>query len=110
MIKFYEMFDLEPNKKINKDKLFKLIHPEDLKTFKSAFSSVLKGQIEQNTSRIKLKSGEIKYISSSLKPVLNKNKVSKISGISFDISESKLAEKKIKGIHKRIKRIKQKQG
>lgn len=103
--KFYEMFDLEPNKKINKDKLFKLIHPEDLKTFKSAFSSVLKGQIEQNTSRIKLKSGETKYISSSLKPVLNKNKVSKISGISFDISESKLAEKKLKEYTRELKEL-----
>ncbi len=101
-----KILELEEGKKINKNQFLKYIYPEDLKNFKASLLKLAKGIPQQITLRVKLKSGNIKYLLSNLKPITNKkNKVTKISAISIDISEKKLAESKLREYTKELKEL-----
>lgn len=107
----YSLLELNPKTKINKEQFLKYIHPEDVKIFKSALSNVLKGVPQYITSRIITKLGEEKYISTNLKPIFNsKNKVIRISAITSDISERKMAEKKLKEYADELKELNKSKG
>ena len=68
------------------------IYEEDLPRMKKRFEEILSGLIKPSEYRLLNKSGEIRWISASSKPVFRENQVIGIQGVLTDITEHKRAD------------------
>ncbi|MDD2369490.1 MAG: HD-GYP domain-containing protein [Sulfuricurvum sp.] len=80
-----------PNEIIGKS--FKeFIMPIDMSIVEVMFKNALSGNIEQHEFRIVCKDGTFRYVNSSTRPILQKGKVSGLTGIVSDITKRKQGE------------------
>lgn len=73
-----------------------IVHPDDFEMIAKALIDVLQGNIFLGELRVLLKSGEVKWVHASSRPVYNGEKVIGIHGVITDISERKKAEESLK--------------
>jgi PAS domain S-box-containing protein len=66
--------------------------PEDLKIAYSGFQRVIRGELGPSEFRMLTKSGNVRWVRSSSKPIVNQGNVVGISGVLTDITERKQAE------------------
>ena len=71
------------------------VHPDDLSSLTSAFQDVLKGNLYTNEVRLIGKSGEIFWVRTSNRPLMQDGRVSIITGTLTDITERKRMERSI---------------
>jgi len=87
---------------------------EDLERIQAEFGTRLAGELRPSEFRIKTRSGEVRWVRTSSRPVLADGVASGLSGVLMDINEQKQAEEKIqaslrekvvllKEIHHRVK-------
>jgi len=65
------------------------IHPDDLPHLAKRFQELLSGVLEPSEYRLVTKSGEIRWVRSSSRPILKHGRVAGIRGVLVDITESK---------------------
>lgn len=68
------------------------LHQEDLSKIKQQFQKVMMGEIEASDYRLITKTGEIRWIRSSSRPILKEDKPVGLQGMLTDITEKKRAE------------------
>ncbi|MDH5466825.1 MAG: PAS domain S-box protein [Candidatus Aminicenantes bacterium] len=68
------------------------IHQEDLLRAREGFQKVLSGKSMTNEYRIISKNGEVRWIYTSSRPVLDEDRVAGVQGVLTDITERKRAE------------------
>jgi PAS domain S-box-containing protein len=66
-----------------------LIHPEDAKWLMNRFKQVLSGERAPAEYRVRTKSGEYRWVSSSSKPLYINGKLAGLQGVMVDIDEKK---------------------
>jgi PAS domain S-box-containing protein len=69
-----------------------LIHEEDLPRIIENYGRVMEGNAEANEYRMKAKSGELRWMRTSSKPVFVKGRVFGVHGVLMDITERRQAE------------------
>ena len=75
----------------------KIVHPDDLETFKKAMANVLRGKKINLTYRILRKNGEIRWIYDNAIAIRNdKGVIDTIHGVGIDITDRKLTEEALK--------------
>ncbi|UCE20201.1 MAG: PAS domain S-box protein [Gemmatimonadota bacterium] len=72
------------------------IHDEDVPIITEGLRTVFSGQSAANEYRVLSKSGEVRWMRTSSKPVFVKNRVVGLSGVLTDITERKLAEEALR--------------
>jgi PAS domain S-box-containing protein len=70
-----------------------LAHPEDLTRLREGFESILASQTLTNEYRILAKSGQVRWMRTSSRPILAGNQVIGVQGILVDITERVEAER-----------------
>ena len=79
------------------DLLFKITHPDDLSILKQSLESARNGNEVNITYRIRLKSGNLRWVYDNAIPVKDDNgKVRQIHGVGIDITNRKLAEEALR--------------
>jgi len=85
------------------------IYQEDLPRMKKRFKEILSGKIQPSEYRLLNKSGEIRWISASIRPVFRENQVIGIQGVLTDITEYKQAKEALRekthDLGKRVKEL-----
>jgi len=71
------------------------IYEEDLNRIKDLFQKILSGVIEASEYRIKTKSGEVRWIRTSNRPVIYENLTLGLQGMMTDVTERKKDEERI---------------
>lgn len=82
-----------------------LIHEEDLQRASESIQKILKGESASNEYRIKAKSGKIRWIHTSTRPILREESVVGVQGILTDITESKEAERELRESEKKYREL-----
>ncbi len=72
-----------------------LVHEDDLPQASKSIQKILEGESASNEYRLKAKSGKIRWIQTSSRPVLKGKRVVGVQGILTDITERKKAEKEL---------------
>ena len=85
------ILDYSPSEFIGK-LFFEFVYKEDLTRMKKRFEEILSGHIKPSEYRFLSKSGEIRWISASSKPVFLENHIIGIQGVLTDNTERKRAE------------------
>ncbi|MFA9391099.1 MAG: PAS domain S-box protein [Prolixibacteraceae bacterium] len=83
--------EYEPEELIG-ESLFKLIHQEDAAYIARGFSEVLNGRILPREYRILSKTGKVKWVRSSSRPITNGKTTIGVQGVISDITELKRSE------------------
>jgi PAS domain S-box-containing protein len=73
-----------------------IVLPEDLSIANNGFWRVLRGEMGPSEFRILTKSGDVRWVRSSSRPIVKQGTVEGISGVLTDITERKLAEEGLK--------------
>lgn len=84
------------------------IYQEDLSYAKSNFQMVLSGQNAAGEYRILSKSGKIRWIRSSSRPIFKGNRVIGAQGVLTDISDRKVAEKELRESEEKFRTLAEK--
>ncbi len=82
-----------------------LIHEDDLPQASKRIQKILGGANVSGEYRIRAKSGKIKWIRTSSRPVFKENNITGLQGILTDITESKKAEKELKESEKKYREL-----
>ena len=72
-----------------------IVLPEDLSIANSGFWRVLRGEMGPSEFRILTKSGDVRWVRSSSRPIVKQGTVEGISGVLTDITDRKLAEERL---------------
>ncbi len=72
-----------------------LVIPEDVEHIRQAFGSVLKGDITPREYRMLTKSGDVRWVRTSSRPVKAGEKITGLQGVLTDIHERKQAEEEL---------------
>jgi len=72
------------------------IYQEDLQSTRKSFQRILSGQIEANEYRVLTKSGEIRWMRTSSRPIFVGDHVVEVQGVLADITERKRAEEALR--------------
>jgi PAS domain S-box-containing protein len=72
------------------------IHQEDLHRIRKGFQRILSGRIEANEYRVWTKSGEIRWMRTSSRPIFVGDRVIGVQGVLADITERKRAEEALR--------------
>ena len=75
------------------------LHPEDLQSVMESFQRTIGQQPEPGECRILTKSGEVRWVRSSARPVVRKGWMSGVQGVITDITEHKLSEAALQQAH-----------
>lgn len=78
------------------------IHPDDLPRMRERFQKVFSGDLRSNEYRISTKSGEIRWIQTSSRPVREEDRMIGVQGVLIDITERKRAEEERERLEARI--------
>jgi len=81
------------------------IYEEDLSRLKKNFQSILSGNTTANEYRVVSKSGEIRWMRTSSRPVFTGNRLFGVQGVLADITERKRAELQLKSLFEASKLI-----
>lgn len=92
-------------KEIEGQNFAELIHEEDLLRASESIQKILKGESASNEYRIKAKSGKIRWIHTSTRPILKGESVVGVQGILTDITESKEAEIELRESEKKYREL-----
>ena len=82
-----------------------LMHEDDLPQASKRIQKILSGASVTGEYRIRAKSGQIRWIRTSSRPVFKENHITGIQGILTDITESKEAEKELKESEKKYREL-----
>ena len=72
------------------------IYQEDLPRLKESFQSIFSGRVTANEYRVVTKSGEMRWMRTSSRPVFEGNRVIGVQGVLADITERKQAEEALR--------------
>lgn len=72
------------------------IHPDDARSLAERFQAALTGRLEPYEYRLLTKSGEIRWVHGSSRPIAKDNQVSGVQGVIRDISARKEVEERLK--------------
>jgi two-component system, sensor histidine kinase and response regulator len=72
--------------------IFTLIHHEDLDRFRKWFQSVIAGKVTPFEYRILTRSGSVRWVHNSIRPVLDDGRVAGLQGVMGDTTSRKRAE------------------
>ncbi|MCH8346206.1 MAG: PAS domain S-box protein, partial [Chloroflexi bacterium] len=72
------------------------IHPDDLAHLMESFQRTISGDLEPSEFRILTKSGEIRWVRTSSRPVFEEDRLVGLRAVMMDITERKQAEETIK--------------
>jgi len=79
------------------------IHEEDLPRLIENYRSVLDGNVKANEYRMKTKSGELRWMRTSSKPVYVKGRVFGVHGVLMDITERRQAEDRLRESEEKLR-------
>ncbi|MGD8535065.1 MAG: PAS domain S-box protein, partial [Candidatus Aminicenantes bacterium] len=82
-----------------------LIHEDDLEQASGRIQKILSGASVTGEYRIRAKSGQIRWIRTSSRPVFKDNHITGIQGILMDITENKEAETELKESEKKYREL-----
>jgi len=74
-----------------------LVHPDDLGAIRQEFEYVLQNRIHPSEYRMRAKSGEYRWVSTSSRPIHEGERVIGLQGILIDITERKQVEEALAG-------------
>lgn len=75
------------------------LHPEDVQSVMESFQRTIGQQPEPGECRVLTKSGDVRWVRSSARPVVRKGQVSGVQGVMTDITEHKLSEEALHKVH-----------
>ena len=78
------------------------IHPRDLRRMRRRFEGIFVGEFRSNEYRVPTKSGEIRWIQTSSRPIMEGERVVGVQGMLIDITERKRAEEERGRLEARI--------
>jgi len=82
-----------------------LIHQEDLTRARGGFQKILSGESATNEYRIISKNGNVRWIYTSSRPILNENQVVGVQGVLTDITERKKTDETLLENEERFRTI-----
>jgi len=82
-----------------------LIHEDDLPQASKRIQKILSGASVTGEYRIRAKSGQIRWVRTTSRPVFKENHITGIQGILTDITESKEAERELKESEKKYREL-----
>jgi PAS domain S-box-containing protein len=92
-------------KEIEDQSFVRLIHEDDLPQASKRIQKILSGASVTGEYRIRAKSGQIRWIRTTSRPVFKKNHITGVQGILTDITESKEAERELKESEKKYREL-----
>jgi len=81
------------------------IHPEDRPRLKENFLKTISGQSQSNEYRVLTKSGEIRWVRASARPILESNRIVGVRGMLMDITDRKEAEEALRQSEQRYRSL-----
>lgn len=81
------------------------IYKEDIRRIVKQFKKVISGRIEAAEYRILTKKGEIKWVRTSSRPILHKNRTVGLQGIMTDITDRKRTEGELRESEDKFRRM-----
>jgi len=78
------------------------IHPRDLRRMRKRFEGIFSGDLRPNEYRVPTKRGEIRWIQTSSRPVMEGDRVVGVQGVLIDITERKRAEEERARLEARV--------
>ncbi|MBU7029717.1 MAG: PAS domain S-box protein [Theionarchaea archaeon] len=81
------------------------VYPEDLDYFTEVFHTILSGQVCPGKGRIVTKSGKIRWVRFSSRPILVAGSVTGLRGMFTDITEQKRAEEALRASEDRYRQL-----
>jgi PAS domain S-box-containing protein len=85
-----------PSEVIGRSFITEFIHQEDLQRMRKSFQRILSGHLEANEYRVWTKSGEIRWVRTSSRPIFEGDRVVGVHGVLADITERKRAEEALR--------------
>ncbi|MBU7019225.1 MAG: PAS domain S-box protein [Theionarchaea archaeon] len=70
-------------------------HPDDMSRLRKSFKSILSGHNEANEYRLVTKSGDIRWVRTSSRPIFTEERVTMIHGLLTDITDHKETEEQL---------------
>jgi PAS domain S-box-containing protein len=92
-------------KEIKGQSFASLIHEDDLPQASERINKILSGASVTGEYRIRAKSGQIRWIRTSSRPIFKEKQITGIQGILTDITESKEAERELKESEKKYREL-----
>lgn len=104
---YYRLVDRDPSlPPLSLDEIRQMVYPDDRSLFEQKIHEILVTKLRETLCfRLVMPSGEIKWIESNIVPHFENNRLTRLSGISIDITEKKQAEEEIKNQNKRLSAI-----
>ncbi len=92
-------------KEVEDQSFVRLIHEDDLPQAAKRIQKILSGASVTGEYRIRAKSGQIRWIRTSSRPVFKEKQITGIQGILTDITESKEAERELRESEKKYREL-----
>ena len=73
----------------------KFIHPDDLNELSKAYGDVIQGRLHPSEYRLRIKSGEYRWVRTSSRPIRRGEQVVGLNGVLTDITERKRTEEEL---------------